>query len=68
MLATYTSILFALIYIDSIMVFYNQPGGCWFNSLVYHSINRYSLVIVETTHDSTFLLKVLIPKTSQFII
>ena len=51
-LATYTSILFALIYIDGIIVFYNQLGGCWFNSLVCHSINRYSLVIVETTHDT----------------
>ena len=38
------------------MVFYNQPRGYQFNSLVCHSINRYSLVIVEVTHDTKLLI------------
>ena len=58
--ATYTSTLFALIYIDSIL----QPARRLLVQFPCLSFYKYiSLVIVETTYGSTPLLKVLVLRT-----
>ena len=59
-LATYTSMLFALVYIDGIL----QPARRLLVQFSCLSFYKYiSLVIVKVTHDSISLLKVLVLRT-----
>ena len=63
--ATYTSMLFALIYIDGILQLAKRLP-VQFPCLSFYKY--ISLVMVKTTHKSTPLLKVLILRTLQFIV
>ena len=63
--ATYTSILFALVYIDGIL----QPAKRLLVQFPCLSFYKYiSLVIVKVAHDSTPFLKVLVLRTLQFLV
>ena len=63
--ATYTSTLFALVYIDGILQSAKRLPVQFPCPLFYKYI---SLVIVKVAHNSIPLLKVFILRTSQFIV